>query len=121
MDNYVTFTAGIFRSVRFGASSAHGIANLVRYNFFKEKEAFARDENGVYTVNPEKMQLAIDELSNVILKIQGDGDYDAAVNLVEKYGVVDAELEADLAAINAKKIPVDIVFNQGAQLAGVED
>src|SRR5690606_17725418 len=27
MDNYVTFLAGIFRSVRFGASSAHGVAN----------------------------------------------------------------------------------------------
>ena len=28
MDNYVTFIAGIFRSVRFGAASAHGKANI---------------------------------------------------------------------------------------------
>ena len=29
MDDYVTFMAGIFRSVRFGASSAHGRANMI--------------------------------------------------------------------------------------------
>ena len=30
-DYYVTFMAGIFRSVRFGASSAHGKANMIRF------------------------------------------------------------------------------------------
>jgi hypothetical protein len=29
-DHYVTFLAGIFRSVRFGAASAHGRANMIR-------------------------------------------------------------------------------------------
>ena len=37
MDNYVTFLAGILRSVRFGASDAHGKANMVRFNFFAER------------------------------------------------------------------------------------
>ena len=44
MDNYVTFLAGIFRSIRFGASSAHGVANTLRFNFFAEQGAFSRDE-----------------------------------------------------------------------------
>jgi hypothetical protein len=35
MDYYVTFMAGIFRSIRFGAASAHGKANMVRFNFFE--------------------------------------------------------------------------------------
>ena len=37
MDNYVTFLAGILRSVRFGASDAHGKANMLRFNFFAEQ------------------------------------------------------------------------------------
>lgn len=120
MDNYVTFTAGIFRSVRFGASSAHGVANLVRYNYFKELDAFSRNEEGIYTINPEKMQIAIDALTNDILTIQGDGNYDAAVALIEKYGVVTPELKADLETINKQNIPVDIVFNQGAHVVGLK-
>ena len=43
MDNYVTFMAGIFRSVRFGATSAHGRANMMRFNFFLEAGAFFGD------------------------------------------------------------------------------
>ena len=36
-DYYTTFLAGIFRSVRFGAASAHGEANMVRFNFFADR------------------------------------------------------------------------------------
>ena len=42
-DSYVTFLASIFRSVRFGASDAHGRANLARFNFFKDLGAFSRE------------------------------------------------------------------------------
>lgn len=42
-DYYVTFIASIFRSVRFGAASAHGRANMARFNFFAERGAFVRD------------------------------------------------------------------------------
>ena len=44
MDNYVTFLAGIFRSIRFGTASLHGVANLLRFHFFQQAEAFSRDE-----------------------------------------------------------------------------
>jgi hypothetical protein len=37
---YVTFMVGIFRSVRFGASNAHGKANMIRFNFFAEQRDF---------------------------------------------------------------------------------
>src|SRR5690606_35216341 len=74
-DNYVTFLAGIFRSVRFGASSAHGQANMMAFNFLQEAGAFHRDENGHYKVNFENMAQAVDKLSAKILTLQGDGDY----------------------------------------------
>lgn len=118
-NNYITFTAGLFRSIRFGASSAHGISNLIRYNYFKEQGAFARDENGIYTVEFDKMGKAISSLTQIILKIQGDGDYRAATKFIEQYGFIDNELKADLEKINGQNIPVDIVFDQGPQNMGL--
>jgi hypothetical protein len=120
MDNYVTFMAGIFRSSRFGAASAHGKANMMRFAFFQEQEAFTRDDEGYYRVNPEKMKTAIDMLVDKIQVIQGDGDYEAAKAWIEKDGVVSPELQADLDRINASGIPIDIVFEQGPSVLGIE-
>ena len=119
MDNYATFLAGIFRSIRFGSSSAHGKANLIRFNFFREAGAFTRNDSGQYAVNFEKMQLAVNELSRRIITIQGNGDYAAAVAMIEKYGVITTELQEDLERINSKGIPVDIVFKQGVDVLGL--
>jgi hypothetical protein len=116
-DNYVTFMASIFRSVRFGASSAHGKANMVRFNFFKELGAFSRDESsGTYRVDFEKMQQAMTALSEVILTLQGDGDYEAAAVLVGEKGVIGSELQADLNRLDNLGIPVDVVFEQGMEV-----
>ncbi len=114
MDNYVTFLAGIFRSVRFGASSAHGVANTLRFNFFEQMGAFSRDEaTGTYRVEFDKMQEAVNALSAKILKLQGDGDYAGASQFVDEMGKIGAELQADLDRLEAAAIPVDVVFEQG--------
>lgn len=112
-DYYVTFMAGIFRSVRFGASSAHGKANMIRFNFFAEQGAFARDENGMYKVDISKMGSAIDALSELILTLQGNGDYNGVGQLVAKKGAISEVLSADLNRLTKAKIPVDITFTQG--------
>jgi hypothetical protein len=120
MDNYVTFLAGIFRSVRFGASSAHGKANMVRFNFFKELGAFSRHETtGLYRVNFDAMTVAMNELSKLILTLQGDGDYQGAVDLLAIKGVISKQLAKDLGRLEAAKIPVDIVFKQGKDVLGL--
>lgn len=119
MNNYVTFMAGIFRSVRFGASSAHGKANMLRFNYFQEKGAFTRNDDGTYKINFELMQEAMNSLSALILQVQGDGNYAAAKDLTEKLGVISPELQADLDRLNDAGIPVDIVFDQGAEVLGL--
>lgn len=120
MDNYVTFMAGIFRSVRFGASSAHGKANMIRFNYFLEKEAFSRDETtGTYRVDFDKMTEAMNELASEILTIQGDGNYEAARQMVEEKGMIGDMLRADLQRIAAAGIPRDIRFRQGKEVAGL--
>jgi len=119
MDNYVTFMAGIFRSVRFGAASAHGKANMIRFNFFQEKGAFTKNENGTYSIDMEKMQEASKELTQIILKLQGDGDYEAAKNMVAEQGIIKPELQADLDKLSEAGIPIDIVFEQGPEVLGL--
>jgi hypothetical protein len=120
MNSYVTFMAGIFRSVRFGASSAHGMANMLRFNFFLEQGAFTRNDDGTYTVNLEIMQEASTLLTQKILKIQGDGDYEAAAKWIEEEGAVKPQLRSDLDRLDNLGIPSDIVFEQGPQVVGLQ-
>ena len=120
-DNYVTFMAGIFRSIRFGASSAHGKANMVRFNFFEEQGAFVRDpERGTYSVDFDRMQDAMSSLSELLLTLQGNGDYEGASKLTNEKGVIGAQLQADLDRLTHADIPVDIVFSQGVAELGLE-
>jgi len=120
MDNYVTFMASIFRSIRFGVASSHGKANMIRFYYFQEAGAFSRSNtNGTYKVNFENMQKAMNDLANLILTIQGDGDYNAAKRLVEEQGFIREELQADLDRLQELSIPKDIVFNQGPELLGL--
>lgn len=118
MDYYVTFMAGIFRSIRFGSSSAHGIANLLRFNFFLEQEAFTK-EGATYRVNEQNFGYAIDLLSKRILTLQGDGDYGKVERFIRDYGSIDASLQEDLNRINEAGIPVDIIFEQGSAALGL--
>jgi hypothetical protein len=113
-DNYVSFLASIFRSVRFGGSSAHGRANVAAFNFLHERGAFARDAStGRWRVDPVRMREATNALAEQILRLQGDGDYAGVVAFATRYGSIGAELRGDLDRLAARGIPVDIVFEQG--------
>ena len=120
-DYYVTFMASVFRSIRFGASEAHGKANMVRFNFFVENGAFIRNpETGKYRVDFDQMNNAMEALSRKLLILQGDGDYEGAAELTATKGVIGEQLQADLNRLTQASIPVDITFNQGASVLGIE-
>ena len=115
-DNYTTFMAGIFRSVRFGAASAHGKANMLTFNYFQNEGAFVRNEDGRYAIDFEKMKVAVEKLAGDILKHQGDGDYEATKAWMSEMSVIKPELQADLDRVNEAGIPTDIYFNMGPQV-----
>ena len=115
-DNYTTFMAGIFRSVRFGAASAHGKANMLTFNYFQNEGAFTRNEEGRYAIDFEKMKVAVEKLAGDILMHQGDGDYEATKAWMADQIVIKPELQADLDRVNAAGIPTDIYFNMGPQV-----
>ena len=120
MNDYVTFLAGIFRSIRFGATEAHGRANMIRFNFFEQAGAFTRDDDtGTYRVNKPQFEQAIKDLSYKLLTLQGDGDYLAVDEFVKTMATVSPQLQADLDRLASANIPVDIVFDQGVDVLGL--
>jgi len=120
-DYYTTFMASIFRSIRFGTSSAHGKVNMIRFNFFKDQGVFVRSEDGKYQINYDKMTAAMNALSAKILKLQGDGDYEGVADLVKKQTVIRPDLKADLERLSEMGIPVDVVFEQGVEVLELEE
>jgi hypothetical protein len=112
--NYVSFLASLFRSVRFGGADAHGRANIAAFNFLQQQGAFVRDSaTNKYRVDFAKFQTGMNALSEKILTLQGNGDYEGVGAFQEQYGTISPELQKDLDRLKTKGIPVDIVFDQG--------
>ncbi len=117
---YTTFMAGLLRSVRFGASSAHGKANMQCFNYFAAQGAFQRSPNGTYKVDFEKFKTAMNGLGNLILTLQGNGDRLAVEKAQKTNGVIGTALQNDLNRLSKKGIPVDLIFEQGVDVLGVK-
>ncbi len=118
-DAYVTYVAGIFRSCRFGATEAHGIANMMCFNYFQDKGAFTRNDKGKYVVDMEKAKEALKGWAAYILQIEGQGDLANATSYAKTNGKVREQLQKDLEAIKAANIPIDIRYNQGLKALGL--
>ncbi len=104
---WVSFLAGVFRSVRFGVNEAHGAGNAIILNFMFE--------NGAYVYNEESQRMSVDferapavlkELATRLLMIQARGDYTGSKELIARYGG-----ESDIIkkmTTKLKDLPVDI-------------
>jgi len=117
---YTTFMAGILRSVRFSAADAHGKANMLSFNFFEEKGAFEKTADGHYKVNYTNFAKAMNDLSNLILTLQGNGDKAGVTQIAKEKGIIKPDLQSDLNKLKQKGIPVDIVFDQGTDILGLK-
>jgi hypothetical protein len=112
LDSLVTSFASIFRSIRFGATSSHARANLIRFNYLNEQQVFTRTADGLYRIDPQRMERAISTLIAIILRLQGDGDYAGVVKFEKQYGVISPQLADDLKRLQSAGIPLDVVFNE---------
>ncbi len=115
-DAITTYIVGILRSVRFGAGESHGKANMMCYNFMEKEGAFTRNADGSYHIDFEKAKAAINNWGALILKTQGDGNYEFASQYAKENASVPAALQNDLDRINNAGIPRDIRYNQGLEI-----
>lgn len=118
-DAVTTFIAGILRSVRFGAASAHGVANMMCFNYFEDNKAFTKNAEGIYTINYDNAFKAINSWAAKILEIEGTGDIDGAKAYADKNGQIRQSLQETLDVINGKSIPKDIRYEQGKKVLGL--
>lgn len=112
-DAITTYIAGILRSVRFGAASSHGKANMMCFNYMEKAGAFSRDAKGQYVIDFEKAKEAMNGWAALILQTQGDGNIEFATKYRAENGGITPALQADLNKINEAGIPRDITFIQG--------
>jgi hypothetical protein len=104
---YVSFLPGFFRAIRFGATSAHGKANMMEFNFMREQGAITLDpKSDRFHVNLDKMPAAVEAMTRALLMIQSLGDYDAAAEFIAKYGETSPDVERMLERLS--NVPVDI-------------
>ena len=104
---YTSYLAGIFRSIRFGVHSAHGLATMMEFNFLREKGAFLYDEETErFRIDFGRVKDAVNELAQTLLTLQGDGDYEKAGAFIARYGHMDELTKAVLSKL--EDIPVDI-------------
>ncbi|KAL0922058.1 hypothetical protein M5K25_006019 [Dendrobium thyrsiflorum] len=105
---YVSFLAGCFRSVRFGLEEAHGKGQALQFNWLYDKEAFILHSDGTFSVDFEKVEAAVEDLSREILTIQARGDKASAKSLLQGYAKMTQPLSSALEKLERVQVPVDI-------------
>jgi len=103
-----SFIGGIFRSIRFGTQEAHAAANLIIFNFLKEKKIISyKSSKGHFKINHKRARSAFKNLSRKILMIQAKGSYEEAKKFISKYSVMSSDMKKTLE--DMKNVPIDIL------------
>ncbi|KAI9318652.1 hypothetical protein BX666DRAFT_2018647 [Dichotomocladium elegans] len=106
---WVTFLASAFRSIRFGIQEAHGLGQACQLNYLIEKGGVLCDAvTNRFSVNFDKMEQAVSDLTHDIMILQGDGDKEAVDDFIRKYGILSEDTKKALDRIEHAGIPVDI-------------
>ena len=115
---YVTFLASGFRTLRFGATEAHGKGMALQLNYLAERGGVVARKDGTFSIDPAKIKPAVEALTREIMEIQARGDRAAAQALLAKYGALTPQESAVLE--KAKSLPIDIAprFVTAEQLLG---
>src|SRR5262249_39932109 len=108
---YATYIASTFRSIRFGSTEDHARGNIIQFNFLRNQGGITFDEKtGQYGMDIVKFREGVRALSELLLTIEGRGDYQAGKHLIQEQGRLDDKTVAGLKRLAG--IPVDIEFKQ---------
>ena len=105
-EDYISYVAGNFRTIRFGIAEPHARGEMMEFNYMMEQGAVARDPTGRYTVVLEKMPAAMASLAKELLEQEATGDRGRTAVWFRKYGVLPDHLKTAFERV--ADIPVDI-------------
>jgi peptide methionine sulfoxide reductase MsrA len=111
-EHYITYSAGLFRSIRFGVDEAHGMANLIQLNFLAQNKVISiENQTGKYSVNTDIFHRVVKELAGILLVIEAHGDYDQALKFIDTYGQLTSETRDAIERLNEIPTDLDLRFN----------
>ena len=109
---YASDVAGIFRTVRFSIAEAHGQAEIMEFNFFREKGVITLDRgSGRYAIDFAAFPKAVASLAQELLEMEASGDSRRVDAWFAKYGQMTAELKTSLRRVSDVPVDVDPVFD----------
>ena len=107
--HYVGYLSEALRAIRFGPGSAYGLIRSAAWNYFIEHGALRLDPaSGRFTMDADKMTVAVKSLAAILLTIEGRGDALAAAVFLKNYAYVSPELKALLDKADMT-VPVEFV------------
>lgn len=106
-----TFVTSLIRSQRFGEGEALGRGNMLILNWLLSNGALSRNGSAKYSIDYDKTVDALGSLSAAILRIQAEGDAEAAGKLVSEYAVKPASYNEDTRNMSLENIPIDVRFD----------
>ena len=62
----------------------------------------------------------MNSLTELIITLQGNGDYEGVVKLMEDKAGITEELKIAIQKLEQQNIPVDVVFEQGLDVLGLQ-
>jgi hypothetical protein len=109
---YASYVAGIFRTLRFGTAEAHGLAEMMEFNYLSQERAITRDgATGRYVIDYARMPGALAQLAKELLEIEATGDRVRAENWFKRYDAMPAELKTALDKANDVPVDIDPIFS----------
>ncbi len=112
---YKTYVASAFRTLRFGATEAHGKGMALQLNTLLDYGGVVVAKDGTFGVNEKKFRKAMEALTRDIMTVQAKGNYDLAKKMLDG-AVVRPPVQAVLDKLT--EVPIDIAprFVTAAQL-----
>ncbi|MCK5808035.1 hypothetical protein KAH37_03505 [bacterium] len=101
-----SYFAGLFRSMRFGVHEAHGAANVIQFNWFKEHGIINGDSKIGFRTNTETLVEITEKLLNTLCNIEANQTPEEAEQFVKKYANPGADITEALETL--EDIPIDI-------------
>lgn len=106
-DCYAARVADLLRTVRFGTAEAHGLGDIMQFNYLVESGAITWDgATRRYRIDFDRLPNAIEALMKELLEQEASGDRARTEAWFGRYGSVGAQLQQALQSI--ADVPVDI-------------
>ncbi len=102
---YASYLAQAFRTVRFGTAEAHGLGQIMEFNFLAAHGAIV-ERNGRYAVDVPRMTSGFAALDRKLLMLEATGDRAGAQRWFQRYGTITPALRQRLATLT--DIPIDV-------------